>query len=47
MNCIRKTTQANTFTVAAVDELLPSVFQFSVHGVGISIFNNSSFIFGL
>lgn len=47
MNCICNTTQANTFTVTAVDKSLPPVFQFSVHGIGISISKNNAFVFGL
>lgn len=47
MNCVCKMMQVNKKNTLAVDKLAPLAFQFSVHGVGISFFKNSSFVFGL
>lgn len=46
MNCL-KATQVNKLCTAAVEKSLPTVVDFSVHGIGISILQNKFFIFGL
>lgn len=46
MNCL-KVTQANKLCATAVEKSIPTVVDFSVHGIGISISQNKFFVFGL
>ncbi|MBQ6998604.1 MAG: hypothetical protein IJN62_02325 [Clostridia bacterium] len=46
MNCLCKATSANTLATGAFDSV-PAVVDISVHGIGISVFKNKFFTFGL